>query len=219
MATINNRAGVPIRVGVAATVPLEVLACIAADVSLAGADLRNVVLDGLDLSGLQAPEADFTGGSMKGITANKLVNGKMLELSAAQLQGVPITSTTPLLVNLACTHPTAFRADLAATSVIRGVDWSECPDVIVLPVKDDTVGKVIAFRNGSGWKVHAGAKGVLAEATAKSTLASDPKYTAAMAWLDTPEAVAAKAAIDARPVGSGTVVKPAGGAQGAQVKG
>lgn len=215
MATIRDRSGNTLRVGVAATVQLEVLACIAADVALPLADFRGVNFDGLDLSGLQAPEADFTGGSMLNITANKLVRGKPLELSAALLQGVPITGTLTV-ANLACTRPTMLRADMGPSTRIRGCDFSGCPDVLVLPVKDDQVGVVISFRNGAGWKIHAGDRGVLTEAQAKTQLAQNAdatiaaKYAPAVAYLESAEGVQAKATIDARPIGTGAVVKPTG---------
>lgn len=211
MATIRNRyTNAVIVSGALPTVLAEVLAGILAGVDFAHADFRGVIFDGADISGLWAPHADFEGASMRNVTANRAVLGRVLELSSASLQGCVITGTLTH-ANLACTHPTAMRAELGANTRIRGVDWSDCPDVIVLPVRDDAVGKVIACRNGTGWKVHAGARGVLSEAQAKVTLAARPEYAAALAYLDSAEGVAAKAAIDARPVGTGPVVKPTGG--------
>lgn len=219
MATIRNRhTNAVIISGALPTVLAEVLAGILAGVDFAHADLRGVVFDNQDISGLWAPGADFTGASMVNVTANRAVLGRVLELSSASLQGCTITGTLTH-ANLSCTHPTAMRAELGPNTRIRGCDWSDCPDVIVLPVRDDAVGKVIALRNGTGWKVHAGDRGVLSEAQAKVTLAARPEYAAAMTWLDSAEAVSAKAAIEARPVGTGPVVKPTAPAGGAQADG
>lgn len=193
--------------------------CALNGVYLGGVVLAGETLNGANVSGLQAPDADLQGALCRNWVADRLVGGRMLELSAARLQGAIITGTLTF-ANLACTQPTGFRAETGANTRLRGCDWSLCPDVIVLPVRDDHVGKVIALRNGTGWKVHAGARGVLAEAQAKVTLAARPEYAAAMAWLDTQEAIDAKATIDGRPVGTGGVVRPtAGGGGGPQPEG
>lgn len=193
--------------------------CAANGISLNRADLRNRNLDGANVSGLIAPKADLRGASCRNWTADRRVGGRVCELSAAILEGAVITGTLTV-ANLACTQPTAFRAETGAETRIRGCDWSRCPDVLVLPTPREEVtrtGKCIALRNGVGWKVHAGARGVLTEAQAKVTLAALPEYAAAMAWLDTPEATAAKAAIEARPAGSGTVTRPSAGDGDAKV--
>lgn len=191
--------------------------CAANGVPLDDVVLAGETLDGARVSGLHAPRADLRGSSCLGWIADRAVGGRVLELSAAQLGGCPFDGAALTHANLLCTRPTSFRVETGANTNLRGCDWSACPDVIVLPVRDDQVGKVIALRNGTGWKVHAGERGVLTEAQAKVTLAARPEYTAALAWLDSAEGVAAKAAIDARPAGTGPVVRPtppAGGKSG-----
>jgi hypothetical protein len=181
--------------------------CAANGVDLTRADLSNRTLDGANVSGLIAPKCDLRNSSCRNWTADRRVGGRVCELSASMLQGAVITGTLTH-ANLACTQPTALRAELGANTRIRGCDFSRCPDVLEL-LKSQRVGVVIACRNGTGWKVHAGDDGCMTEAQAKTALGARPEYAQAMAWLDSAEAAQAKAAIEARPVGSGTVVKTA----------
>lgn len=182
--------------------------CAAQGIALDGADLRGYVLDGQDLSGLFAPNCDLTGASLVGVVANRLVKGRQLELSAALLDGAVIEDCDFAVANLSCTRPTTFkRCVVDSTTRLRGIDWSDCSDVIVLPVKDDRVGKVVALHDGRTWNVHAGERGVLAEALAKQTLEALPndqdigrKYQTAFAYLESPEGQQRKAAIEASAV-------------------
>jgi hypothetical protein len=175
--------------------------CASAGVDLTRADLSNRVLDGANVSGLIAPKCDLRGASCRNWVADRLVNRRTCELSASLLQGATITGVLTH-ANLACTQPTRFRAETGPGTRLRGVDWSACPDVIELPVPHReklATGRVIALRNGTGWKVHAGDRGVMTEAQAKVTLAERPEYADALAYLDSDECLRLKAEIEAQP--------------------
>jgi hypothetical protein len=133
------------------------------------------------------------------------VNGRTCELSASLLQGARISSAAFTHANLSCCGaPAAFRVEPGPNLRLRGVDWSQCPDVIELPVakrERDRVGRVLAVRNGTGWKVHAGTRGVMTEATARTTLAAVPEYAETLAYLDSAECTQRKSEIEARPAG------------------
>ena len=201
MATIRNRAGVVIHSGALATVELEVMACIVGGISLAEADLRGVNLAGRNLAGLFAPGCDLTGANLSNITAN---GPGVLELSAAELVDIDWRGATLNVAKLDCTAPNRFAGVTVGPQCrLAGVNWSRCPDVIVLPVRDDrALGKVVAMRNGGTWRVHAGARAVGAEATAKAALEALPgadgqKYREAFAWLEGPEGQSKKAEVAA----------------------
>lgn len=180
--------------------------CAANGVDLTRADLSNRTLDGADVSGLIAPKCDLRRSSCRGWIADKVVNGRVCELSASMLQGAIITSSAFTHANLECTQPTSFRCNVGPGTRLRGVDWSRCPDVIELPVSRrelDRVGRVVACRNGSsGWKVHAGRRGVFAETDARAQLAAEADYAPLVAYLDSAECAARKAEIEARPAGA-----------------
>jgi hypothetical protein len=188
--------------------------CATNAIDLTRANLSGCDFDGADISGLWAPKSDLRNSTLRNVTANKIVNGRMCELSASMLQGAIITGTMTHANLACCGSPLGFRVTPGPQLRVRGIDWA-CPDVIVHTVRDDAVGKVISLRNGTGWRVHAGDRGVLTEAQAKTQLAqsADPtiaaKYAPVIAWLESAEGLAAKATIEARPAGTGTVVKPA----------
>lgn len=195
--------------------------CAANGIDLTRADLSGRTWDGANISGLIAPKSDLRNASLRNVVADRLVAGRTCELSGSMLTGAIITSSAFTHANLACcSSPLGFRVEPGPSLRLRGCDWGACPDVLELPIsraERTRTGKALALRNGTGWRVHAGERGVLTEAQAKVTLAALPEYAAAMAWLDTPEATAAKAAIDARPAGSGTVTKPSAGDGDAKV--
>lgn len=175
--------------------------CAANGVDLTRADLSNRTLDGANVSGLIAPKCDLRNSSCRNWTADRRVGGRVCELSASLLQGATISGVFTA-ANLACTQPTRFRAETGANTRLRGVDWSQCPDVIELPVtrrERDRVGRVVALRNGTGWKVHAGERGVMTETDARTQLATNADYAPALAYLDSQECLARKAEIEARP--------------------
>jgi hypothetical protein len=211
--TLDGTQGRVLYTGVHADDAAALTHCAANGVNLTRADLSGRTLDGANVSGLIAPKCDLRGASCRNWVADRLVSGRACELSASLLQGAVITGTLTY-ANLACTQPTALRAELGPNTRIRGCDWSLCPDVLEPPIPRavrDRVGRVVVARNGTGWRVHAGDDGCMTEAQAKVTLASRTEYAQALEWLDSAEAATAKAAIEARPVGSGAVVKPSAG--------
>jgi hypothetical protein len=200
--TILDGAGEQVYRGDHADLRAAVVHCAASRISLAGADLRATVLDDADLTGLWAPNCDLRGASCQRV---RMTGPRVAELSASLLQDCDFAGAVMPYVNLACTKITRFhRVQLGDQSRIRGCNWSACPDVIVLPVRDDNAGKVIALRNGIGWKVHSGDRGgCKPEAEAKQLLTMLPdrtareRYVAAFAYLESAEGLASKAAIDA----------------------
>jgi hypothetical protein len=186
--------------------------CAANGVDLTRADLSNHTLDGANVSGLIAPKCDLRNSSCRNWTADRTVAGRTCELSASLLQGAVITGTLTF-VNLECTQPTTFRCNVGPATRLRGADWSQCPDVIELPVTRrelDRVGRVVACRNGSsGWKVHAGERGVFTETDARTQLATEADYAQLLAYLDSPECAQRKTEIEARPVAAEPAAKRA----------
>lgn len=199
--TVNGVQGPVIHTGNYASRAAGVVFCAANGIALPYVHLVGDVLDDCDLSGLQAPGADLRGASCRRIIANKLVNGLPLNLAAAQLQGCLLGNAPLTHVDLSCTHPTAFRrVQLGALARLRGVDWADCPNVLVLPVRDDQVGRAVVFYDGVNVQVHAGERGVLNEAAAQTTLEALPngtqaqRYRDAFAWLASSAGAAARAA-------------------------
>lgn len=181
--------------------------CARQRVSLAGADLRGVVWDGADLSGIRCEHSDMRGASLRGVTAT---GPRDAEFSACVFDADTVISGTMTHANFACAGtPGRFRVETGPRTRLRGCNWDACPDVIRMPVRDDRVGQVYAMRNGTGWKVCAGERGVMAEAQAKTVLCALPdvgaRYVAAFAYLESPEVVQRKAEIEARPDGAAIV--------------
>jgi len=175
--------------------------CARQSISLAFADLRNVVWDGADISGLRAENSDFTGASLRNIRAT---GPAIAEFSACLFDAATEITGQLTHVNFACSSaPGVFRVDAGTRVRMRGCNWDACQDVIKLPVRDDAAGQVYAVINGAGWKVHAGERATLLEADAKMLLTALPgvgaQYAQAFAYLESPEVVQRKAEIEARP--------------------
>jgi uncharacterized protein YjbI with pentapeptide repeats len=188
--------------------------CAANAIDLKGANLSGCDFNGADISGLWAPNSDMRNCTFRNAVANRAVGGRICEVSASMLQGSIITGTLTHANLACCGAPLGFRVTPGPQLRVRGIDWSSCPDVLLLPVRDDRVGRVIAVSNSVSWRVHAGERGVLTEAEARTQLAQNAdtalaaRYSPSLTWLEGTDGVAAKATIDGRAAGTGTVIRP-----------
>lgn len=184
--------------------------CAQSGVFLGNASFIGARLSGANISGLQAPGADFTGADLTNVRADALVNGVRANIAAATLYQATFTGTLTE-IDMSCTMPVAFRAVIGSGTRIRGCNFLACPDVLQLGITPSR-GVWIAMRNGPQWKVHAGSDNlgnhVYNEDAAYGALMSDARYAAKLQWLGGPTGQAAKAAIDARAIGTGAVIRP-----------